>query len=251
MTTVYIGCAGWNVPRAMEADFPREGAHLERYAARLPAVEIDSSFHRSHRPSTYARWAVSVPSAFRFSVKMPRAVTHQAPLGSCGPELAAFLDDIAPLGARLGCLLAQFPPSLRFDAGAARRFFGQLRERHAGAIAAEPRHPSWFESEADQLLVDLEVARVATDPARVPAAAEPGGWRGLVYYRLHGSPRTYYSSYDRAYLTTLADRLATFVRAGLPVWCIFDNTAVGAAAANARDLLQTLARVPGAMTRAL
>ena len=245
MTSVYIGCAGWNVPRAVEAKFPGQGSHLERYGARFPAVEIDSSFYRPHRPATYARWAASVPPAFRFSVKMPRAITHRSPLDPQESELKAFLDQIAPLGARLGCLLAQFPPSLRFDLRAARRFFGVLRERHAGAIAAEPRHASWFESEVDRLLGELEIARVAADPARVPAAAEPGGWRGLVYYRLHGSPKTYYSAYDGAYLTTLADRLAALARVQVPTWCIFDNTALGAATANALELLEKLQALAG------
>jgi len=164
MTAAYIGCAGWNVPRTMEASVPTQGSRLERYAARLPAVEIDSSFHRSHRPSTYARWAASVPSTFRFSVKLPRAITHQARLGPRESELKAFLDEIAPLGARLGCLLAQFPPGLRFDVRAAREFFGVLREGHAGAIATEPRHVSWFEPEADRLLRELDIARVQPAP---------------------------------------------------------------------------------------
>jgi uncharacterized protein YecE (DUF72 family) len=164
MTAVYIGCAGWNVPRTMEASVPTQGSRLERYAARFPAVEIDSSFHRSHRPSTYARWAASVPSTFRFSVKLPRAITHQARLGPRESEIKAFLDGIAPLGAQLGCLLVQFPPSLRFDVRAARRFFGLLRARHAGAIATEPRHVSWFEPEADRLLRELDMARVQPAP---------------------------------------------------------------------------------------
>jgi uncharacterized protein YecE (DUF72 family) len=137
----------------------------------------------------------------------------------------------------------QLPPSLAFDEDVAATFFAALRARYAGTVAAEPRHESWFGAEADRLLTTWHVARVAADPARVPAAAEPGGWPGAVYYRLHGSPRTYYSAYDTAFLDALAPRL---LAAPTPAWCIFDNTAAGAATVNALDLLALLERAaPG------
>lgn len=80
------------------------------------------------------------------------------------------------------------------------------------------------------------VARVAADPACVPAAARPGGWRGLSYYRMHGSPKVYYSSYSEAFIVALAERLQEDLSAGREVWCIFDNTTLGAATRNALDL---------------
>jgi uncharacterized protein YecE (DUF72 family) len=140
---------------------------------------------------------------------------------------------------------------------AADAFFGTLRERHAGPAVVEPRHASWFVPEADALLAARHVGRVAADPARVPAAAAPGGWPGTVYYRLHGSPRVYYSAYDTAWLDALAAQLRAAALAtggpergraapdAAPPWCIFDNTAAGAATANALDLLGRLARESG------
>ena len=80
------------------------------------------------------------------------------------------------------------------------------------------------------------MARVAADPAVVPAAAEPGGWDGLVYYRLHGSPKVYYSAYPDEYLEALAKTLTRAAKSA-EVWCIFDNTAAFAATANALDVL--------------
>jgi uncharacterized protein YecE (DUF72 family) len=87
------------------------------------------------------------------------------------------------------------------------------------------------------LLITFRVARVAADPAIVPAAARPGGWRGLAYYRLHGSPEIYASAYSKVYLDALAQRIAMLAA---PTWCIFDNTARGAATANALVLLELL-----------
>ena len=134
-------------------------------------------------------------------------------------------------------LLVQLPPSLRFDRAVASRFFNDLRARYAGAVVCEPRHPTWFESDADDLLPEVRVARVAADPARVPAAARPGGWEGMTYYRLHGSPKMYYSAYDEPFLGRLARELANKAAKGGDVWCIFDNMAAGSAMTNALALL--------------
>ncbi|SRR5581483_207180 len=82
-----IGVAGWSLPRAVLDEFPREGSHLARYAARLNCAEINSSFYRPHQPATYARWAASVPANFRFAVKLPRAITHDARLRGVGTDL--------------------------------------------------------------------------------------------------------------------------------------------------------------------
>jgi uncharacterized protein YecE (DUF72 family) len=194
---VRIGCAGWSIPRVKQSRFPETGSHLERYASVLPAVEINSSFYRPHRPATYARWAATVPAGFRFAVKLPKAITHLARLEGAimMGALDAFLEEVDGLGERLGPLLDQLPPSLRFDADVASGFFGALRARFEGSVVCEPRHPSWFTDEAHALLTGERIARVAADPAPVPAAAEPGGWSGLIYFRLHGSPKRYYSAY--------------------------------------------------------
>lgn len=237
---LHIGCAGWALPRAEQPAFPAQGTHLQRYGARLPAVEINSSFYRPHRPATYARWAASVPDDFRFAVKAPRTITHERRLSDSEALIGGFLAQISALGEKLGCVLVQLPPSLVFDFATAQAFLISLRDQHAGAVALEPRHPSWFVEAPTELLEEHRVARVAADPARVPAAGEPGGWSGTVYYRLHGSPRVYYSAYDEAYLRGLAMRLAGSAGGADNVWCIFDNTALGAATRNALTLLDLL-----------
>jgi len=239
-----IGTAGWSLPRAVAALFAGDGTHLARYARTFDAAEINSSFHRPHRRATYERWAASVPPSFRFSVKMPRTITHERTLVDAEPLLERFLDEVAGLGPTLGCLLIQLPPALALDEANVRRFFADLRERHDGDVVVEPRHASWFTAAADELLKTLGVARVAADPARAPSAARPGGRATLAYWRWHGSPRVYWSSYDDATLRTLAGALLDAHASGCPVWCIFDNTASGAATANAlamRSLLRTCA----------
>lgn len=237
---LFVGTAGWSLPRAEQPEFPGSGSHLERYARRFLAAEINSSFHRTHREATWLRWKQSVPPDFRFSVKMPKAITHTARLADCDALITQFLKEIATLAGTIGCLLVQLPPSLGFDPGLANRFFSALRARTALMIACEPRHETWFAAEADALLRRHQIARVAADPAPVPAASEPGGWRDSAYYRLHGSPKIYYSAYEAAFMATLAARIRQDLSAARTVWAIFDNTTLGAATRNALDLSNAL-----------
>ncbi len=202
---IRIGTAGWNIPRAYGIHFPSEGSHLERYSRILNASEINSSFYRHHKKETWERWAASVPQEFRFSVKAPRTITHDAGL-NCPPEvLTAFFEQVYFLQEKLGAILFQLPPSLEFQESVANRFLTLLRANYSGDVAWEPRHSSWFEERVDEVLKDFKIARVAADPACVPIAARPGWVPTLVYFRLHGSPRRYYSSYSEDFLKALAD----------------------------------------------
>jgi uncharacterized protein YecE (DUF72 family) len=235
---LFIGTAGWSIPRLLAARLAGDGTHLQRYARLFRCAEINSSFHRSHAQATYAKWAASTPADFQFCVKIPRRITHELKLIRARAPLERFLDESAGLGSRRGPLLLQLPPSLAFDRRVAARFLQLLRALHEGAVVCEPRHPSWFLPAADSLLVAHNVARVAADPAPVAGADSPGGWPGLAYFRLHGSPRKYWSSYAPEYVATLADVLRHAPAA--ECWCVFDNTASGAALANAWDLHQLM-----------
>lgn len=237
--TIYPGCAGWSLSTAVQENFPLRGSHLERYAAVLPAVEINSSFYRPHRAATYARWRDSVPDAFRFSVKLPRTVTHDLRLRNADDELLRFLDGAHHLGKKLGCLLVQLPPSLQYDASTAGRFFDTLRSSTTADIVCEPRHPTWFADAAAALLAGLKIACVIADPQVVE---QPGPLpdADAVYIRLHGAPVIYHSAYSAAYLQQLSAELVAYKNRGRRVWCIFDNTASGAAIPNALSVVANL-----------
>jgi uncharacterized protein YecE (DUF72 family) len=239
-----IGTAGWSLPRIWRDQFPSEGSNLERYAARLNCVEINSSFYRQHRRAVYERWAASVPEEFRFAVKIPRAITHDQALVAADVLLDVFLEEARGLGTRLGALLVQLPPSLAYDAERVDEFFTVLRQLYDGPVACEPRNASWFGASEDAMLRAHRVARVAADPARVPLAAVPGGWPGLVYYRLHGSPRVYYSDYGPERIGATARELQSHAEPNAERWCIFDNTTLGAATGNAVALARLLSTAP-------
>ena len=237
-----IGTAGWGVPQMVASQFPAEGSALSRYGARLNAAEINSTFYRVHRASTFERWFEATPPDFAFSVKVPRQITHEARLVDCSEALKRFVGATLGLGQKLKVFLVQLPPSLGFNPQLAGAFFARFDAICGSArVACEPRHATWFGPEADRLLAEWRVARVAADPARHPQAGDPGGWRGLAYYRMHGSPRPYYSSYDALALSRLAQDIADQQSNG-PVWCVFDNTASGEATANALALTAEFTR---------
>ncbi|HTV07669.1 MAG TPA: DUF72 domain-containing protein [Candidatus Aquilonibacter sp.] len=234
-----IGTAGWTLPKQHAKYFPDSGTHLQRCAQGFTCLEVNSSFHRPHRRETWARWADCTPPSFRFSVKLPKTITHEAGLRSCGAALQTFFEQVSGLGEKLGPVLVQLPPKLSFDDTTARDFFTTLRELHSGLVALEPRHASWFARDVSRLLVEFSVARVAADPPKgSPLAASPGGWPGLCYWRLHGTPRTYYSSYDASFLAGLAQQLRE--NSCAERWIIFDNTALGHATENALQLMREL-----------
>lgn len=232
---IRTGTAGWSIPRIYASAFPGDGTHLARYARVLPCAEINSSFYRPHRPESYRNWAGQTPRAFRFSVKLPREITHEARLRGVRPLLAAFLAEARSLGRKLGPLLVQLPPSLDYEPRVARRFFAAMRELHAGAVACEPRHPSWFDPAPERLLLRFRIARVAADPAVIATAAEPAGHARIAYFRLHGSPRKYWSRYEPDDIASWICKLRSSA-ARSEVWCIFDNTAANAALGNALEV---------------
>lgn len=230
----FIGCAGWALPLAAQHEFPPEGSHLERYSARFNAVEINSSFHRPHRRSTYARWAGSVPDAFAFAVKVPRRITHDLRLVGAADALEAFSGEVSGLGAKLRCLLVQLPPSLVFDSAVASRFLSTFSACLAAPTVIEARHVTWFDDAASAVLERFGIGRVHADPPAVSVPVRPTA--PVKYCRMHGSPRIYYSKYEPAALDALAVELAAAAATGIPAWCVFDNTTLGHATSDALAL---------------
>ena len=174
---------------------------------------------------------------------MPKLLTHEACLEDTGDALKRFLGEIDGLGDKLGCVLVQLSPGLAYDPRIVESFFGALRARHRGPVVCEPRHYTWFTGAAD-------AARRARRRSRCGRSVRPGGGGDepsasprVAYFRLHGSPVMYHSSYSDDYLAQLSMRIRA-IGERAPVWCVLDNTARGAAAVNALDLLDRLTCPP-------
>lgn len=241
-TPVRIGTAGWRIPKELRDGFPDWGdrTQLWGYARRLDVVEINKTFYGLPMASTFGKWRDRVPGEFRFSLKAPRAITHDRRLEDAGDPLDEFLARAGELEDRLGVLLFQLPPSLEFDEGLAGSFLADLRERHRGAAALEARHETWFRDRPEALLREHGVSRVAADPPRAEGDGRPGADRETVYFRLHGTPDTYRSPYRGDGLETWEERVRRAAADAGEVFCVFDNTAEGEGTADALTIRERL-----------
>lgn len=233
---LWIGIAGWSIPSEHRHAFDQGSSILERYASRFNCVEVNSSFYRPHQRKTYERWASIVSSGFRFSVKVPRAITHDHALREVAAPLDLFIGECSGLGKNLGVVLVQLPGSLAFDGRVVSTFFAMLRRRLPDAVhvVCEPRHPSWFTASASGLLERHGINRVGADPSPIRAPVSPSDFGSCRYWRLHGAPRIYYSRYDSEALARFAAQVPSSA-CRVPAWVIFDNTAHGHAIPNALE----------------
>ena len=142
-----ISTAGWGVPTESE----RKETRLHRYSRIFNCAEVNSTFYRPHRKNTWAKWAAETPENFRFSIKAPKAITHENMLQSIEQPLKDFFEQIEALEEKKGPVLFQLPPSLIFDPAIAEEFLALLRTLYIGEVALEPRNKSWFDSLPDAL----------------------------------------------------------------------------------------------------
>ncbi|MGD9957593.1 MAG: DUF72 domain-containing protein [Candidatus Nanopelagicales bacterium] len=266
--TVHIGVSGWSYPRWRGDFYPRvlrPGAELGYVAARMPAAEVNATFYRLQRPTTFRAWSAVGPDGFRLALKGPRYITHLKRLRGCRVPLANFLAS-GPLllGNRLGPLLWQLPARQEFDAETVGSFLGLLPHdtAEAAALAAqhdgrredvsidadavrplrhvlEARHASFASPEAGALLAACDVGSVVADTAgRFPSIEHVTS--GVVYVRLHGHERLYSGGYDDALLDRWAQRCRAWSEGGRDVWVFFDNDADGRAPYDAIALTDRL-----------
>ncbi len=239
----YIGTAGWNVPRHFVQQFPSDGTHLERYSKNFNAVEINSSFYKNHKADTYKKWTDSVPEDFKFSVKLLKIFTHQDKLKiKDKAALKSLLKDLKSLGSKWGMLLVQLPPSLNADKKISENFFKLLRTYYDGPVSLEPRHVSWTEPEILEVFTEYKISKVFADPEKCPSATDCMKGHSA-YFRLHGSPVIYKSSYSTRFLEGIALDMKDNLKNGLDSWCIFDNTAYGHGTSNGMELQKILTRL--------
>jgi uncharacterized protein YecE (DUF72 family) len=268
---VRIGTSGWLYP-PWRGDFYPEGLpqrlELEHLSSLVDTVEINGSFYSLQRPESYAAWARRTPQDFLFAVKGPRFVTHMKQLRDVGTPLANFFaSGVLALGPKLGPVLWQLPPRMRFDAEKLDGFLRQLPRSTAAAAelasrhdermegrallvadadrpvrhAVEPRHESFRDPAFAALLREHGVATVIADSA--------GTWptfdqvtSDLVYLRMHGYGELYAGGYPPEVLDAMAERMRGWRERGLDVVGYFDNDAKVHAP---RDAIGLAARLAG------
>lgn len=237
-----IGTSGWMYKDWGERFYPKDlkTGHLSYLAREFNTVEINSSFYHLPRSSTFAKWQSEVPDHFVFAAKMSRYVTHRKRLHAVGEPIATFMARAQKLGDKLGVVLVQLPPSLKYDK---QRLVALLRllGRKKARFAIEPRHKSWLEAaeEVRKLLHTINnVGLVFPHSAKLPSFAPEDAniTSNFVYVRFHGPSEFGASRYGAAKLRPWARRIQQWHKRGLSVFAYFNNDKHGHAIDDARTL---------------
>lgn len=238
---ILVGTSGYNYPEWRGTFYPEKfstAKMLAYYAERFSTVEINYTFYRMPTERLLAGWAAGTPDGFRFTLKAPRRITHDARLQGCDDLIDAFCGIASTLGPKLGTLLFQLPPAFRKDPARLRGFLARLPDGSRAAV--EFRHPSWFDPEVYDILRSRNVALCIADSEKLTTPVEATADYG--YFRLR----------DEGYQPADIERWAA-VAGSLPgareVFVYFKHEEEGKGPAFARDLLEALGRQPAAARR--
>jgi uncharacterized protein YecE (DUF72 family) len=238
---VRIGISGWRYAGWRGVFYPEKLAQrreLEFAASKFATVEINGTFYSLQRPSSFREWSAATPAEFVFAVKGSRFLTHMLKLRGVEQGLANFFaSGLLELGPKLGPILWQFPPQMRFDRERFAEFFAQLPRTHAQAarlaklhdhrlkhgaatavqrgMAKQPlrhcveiRDESFAGDAFIELLREHEIGLVVADTVAWPLLMDVTA--EFVYCRLHGSEELYASGYGDEALDVWADRVAAW-----------------------------------------
>jgi uncharacterized protein YecE (DUF72 family) len=240
----WVGISGWRYPPWRGVFYPpglRQADELQFASRALSSIEINGSFYSLQTPASYARWRDATPADFAFALKGGRYITHMKRLQNVEQGLRNFFaSGVLELGPKLGPLLWQLPPSLRFDAAVVDRFLSQLPKsqddilrslgldsRHAASAptlrhSIEVRHESFRTPAFVDLLRRHSVSCCVADSAGKYPMLE-AVTAGFVYLRLHGSKELYASGYSSRELRRWAEKVRLWGAQGLDVYVYFDN----------------------------
>lgn len=237
LSNYYTGTSGLLLPVRNKLFYPEEFKDKSRlcfYGSLMNSIEINSSFYKVPMASTVGKWAGDVPEDFRFSFKLHQGITHNKGLAFDPEAVKRFMDVIDLAGDKKGCLLVQFPPSMRI---------GELRQLallmavlsdsdpdQQWNIAMEFRHVSLYHDDVYRLLEDYGIGMVIQDkPPAVTPMLETA--MSFIYLRFHGPGGSYQGSYEGDLLYEYASYISDWIQEGKTVYTYFNNT-MGAAIEN-------------------
>lgn len=236
----YSGISGLTLP-IKQSQFPAEfqgKSRLKYYASLFNSIEINSIFYKLPKGATIANWSESVADDFRFTFKVSKTITHSKGLQFAAKDVKDFVNAVENVGDKKGCLLAQFPPSIKFDKiDRLQKFLetiGEATDKTNWKLAVEFRDSSWYEKEVNELLAEFDATRVIQD---MPKSATPieDVKSDFIYFRFHGPEPRYRGDYSDSFLKNNAEQIKKWIREKKTVYVYFNNT-VGEAFKN----LQTL-----------
>lgn len=214
---IRIGVGGWIYAPWRGVFYPAGLPHkreLEYASRKLTSIEIDSTFYRSQKPDSFARWHDETPGDFMFSLKGPRFVTNRRVLAEAGPSIERFFGTgVLRLGDKLGPINWQFMPTKKFDPDDFARFLALLPNSMDGKTirhAVEVRHPSFRVPEFVALARAHQVAIVIAGDAKYPQIADPTA--PFVYARIMGTQEAIEAGYAPDAVATWTHRAEAWAK---------------------------------------
>lgn len=242
---LYLGTSGWSYKDWGKNFYPQGLAprdQLKFLARHFPTVEINASFYRLPKDTTFAKWYDDTPADFRFAVKLSRLITHNKRLNDVQADWNTFVGLAQGLKEKLGVILVQFPPSFRATPETLERFatFFDYAPQAKIRLAFELRHTTWFEPDQLQFFADHQACIVQAESSRYPHTPPDFAPANFTYYRFHGPRRLYASQYTDEELTDWAKLIRRDLSSAKDVFVYFDNDMHGYALDDARRLRDIL-----------
>jgi uncharacterized protein YecE (DUF72 family) len=244
---VRIGTSGWMYKDWGARFYPKtlKKGHLQFLAREFDTVEVNSSFYHLPLASTFTKWREETPPGFEFAVKISRYITHRKKLRGVSEPVATFMRRAKKMEGKLGVILVQLPPFLKYDRTVLENFL-KIVKKYKTRFALEPRHSSWVESGAEvrALLKKAGVALVFPHSAKIPSfkPETKNITAGFVYIRFHGPSEFAASRYGSRRLSPWATRIKAWRRKKLHIFVYFNNDKNGHAIDDARTLKRLVGR---------
>ena len=238
--SLFIGTSGWVYSHWEGIFYPEKLSSkdkLKYFASHFKTAEVNYSFYRLPRSTTYKNWYQQTPADFLFALKASRFITHIKRLKGVKEAWKTFIKNALNLKEKLGPILFQFPPSFRANETEIERLedFLKLITKNKLRYAFEFRHQSWCDKKVYDLLKKYKVVWVIADSSSYPKAEVVTA--NFVYIRIHGSKVLFTSNYTKRELKDLAQKIKKWLKTS-NVYVYFNNDAYGYAIENAKELIK-------------
>jgi uncharacterized protein YecE (DUF72 family) len=239
-TQLYIGTSGWSYDHWRGVFYPGDlpkSRWFEYYAQKFSTVEVNATFYRTFKDSTYQKWYDQSPDDFKYVLKAPRLITHRKYLKDAEEIIKSFWKSAAILKEKFGLILLQLAPQTPYNIKLLKNAILAFDNPHK--VAVEFRHKQWFTEEIRDLLKEIGAVFCGVDSPKIQLM----DWvtSDTAYLRFHGRKKWYSYNYSEEELEGVADLITRTTRGGTEQFYIFfNNDFEGFAPKNALELLRIL-----------
>jgi uncharacterized protein YecE (DUF72 family) len=235
MKNWWIGCSGFYYKGWREKFYPKELPQkkwFEFYCESFNTVELNVTFYRFPTVEALQGWYERSPDRFRFTVKASRMITHYKRFKDARREADNFYQQVSKgLKDKLGTVLFQLHPQITYTKENLERILNTLDAGFVNVL--EFRHESWWCDPVYKALREHHIGFCSISYPGLPddvIKTSP-----VVYYRFHGVPHLYLSSYSDKSLNNVYEKIHS-LRGVHDVYCYFNNDIEVAAVYNGKSL---------------